>query len=121
MSIISKFEIYKVINFFSGLPKRFADARNVYEVAAVISSIILTVLTVMYLYKKLYTLIGIFATRKFPTAKRNHKYAVVIAARNEETVIGNLIDSINRQDYDMSLVDIFVVADNCTDRTAEIA
>ena len=121
MSIISKFEIYKVINFFSGLPKRFADAHNVYEVAAVISSIILTVLTVMYLYKKLYTLIGIFATRKFPTAKCNHKYAVVIAARNEETVIGNLIDSINRQDYDMSLVDIFVVADNCTDKTAEIA
>ncbi len=50
-----------------------------------------------------------------------HKYAVLVAARNEETVIGNLVDSIRSQDYPSELVDIFVVADNCTDGTAEAA
>lgn len=45
----------------------------------------------------------------------------MVAARNEETVIGNLIDSINKQDYPRDMVDIFVVADNCTDNTAQIA
>lgn len=68
-------------------------------------------------------IVGLFATRKFPKAKKNHKYAVLIAARNEQTVIGNLIDSIRAQDYPAELVDIFVVADNCDDddKTASVA
>jgi cellulose synthase/poly-beta-1,6-N-acetylglucosamine synthase-like glycosyltransferase len=45
----------------------------------------------------------------------------MIAARTEKYVIGNLLDSINKQDYPKDLVTIFVVADNCTDNTAEIA
>ena len=49
------------------------------------------------------------------------KYAIVIAARNEEAVIGNLLDSIKKQDYPSKLITTFVVADNCTDKTAEIA
>ena len=45
----------------------------------------------------------------------------MIAARNEKYVIGNLIDSIHKQDYPSDKYTIFVVADNCTDDTAEIA
>ena len=74
-----------------------------------------------YKFWRAYKEIGFFATRKFPKAKNNHKYAIMIAARNEATVIGNLIDSINAQDYPKELIKIFVVADNCTDNTAEIA
>ncbi len=72
-------------------------------------------------YKAYLKLIGFFATRKFEKAKCNHKYAILVAARNEETVIGNLIDSINKQDYPRELITVFVVADNCTDNTAKIA
>lgn len=92
-----------------------------YHTALFISSIILLIFSVMYLYKKAYTVIGFFATKKFPKAKQNHKYAILIPARNERDVIGNLLDSIQKQDYDMSLVDVFVIADNCTDDTAQIA
>lgn len=52
---------------------------------------------------------------------KKHKYAVLISARNEEKVIGNLIASIQKQDYPKKLFKIFVVADNCIDRTAEVA
>ena len=45
----------------------------------------------------------------------------IIPAHNEESVIGNLIDSLNKQDYPKELYDIYVIADNCTDGTAEIA
>ena len=55
------------------------------------------------------------------TAKKNHKYAVLISARNERAVLGNLIHSIKAQNYPSELIDVFVVADNCTDDTAEIA
>ncbi len=74
-------------------------------------------------YKTVYKIVGVFATRKFKPAKANHKYAILVAARNEEAVIGQLIDSIRQQDYPAELVDIYVVADNCdpTDRTAEVA
>lgn len=77
--------------------------------------------TFLYKYKHIYKLTGIVATRKFPPAKRNHKYAVLVAARNEQAVIGNLIDSIHAQDYPRELVTVFVVADNCSDQTAQIA
>ena len=64
---------------------------------------------------------GLITTRKFKPAKHNHKYGICIAARNEEKVIGNLLDSIKLQDYPSKLIKVFVVADNCTDKTAEIA
>lgn len=48
-------------------------------------------------------------------------FAIVIAAHNEEQVIGQLIDNLHVLHYPASLFDIFVVADNCKDRTSDIA
>ena len=59
-------------------------------------------------YKIVYKIIGVFFTRKFKKAKCNHKYAILVAARNEEAVIGNLIDSVRKQDYQTELVDILL-------------
>ena len=50
-----------------------------------------------------------------------HKYGICIAARNEEKVIGNLLDSIYKQNYPKDKYQVFVVADNCTDKTAKVA
>lgn len=79
------------------------------------------VFSAMLLYRTLWHIIGLFFTRKFKPARKMHKYAIAIAARNEEKVIGNLLDSIAANDYPSELVTVFVVADNCTDKTAEIA
>ena len=54
-------------------------------------------------------------------AKKNHRYAVVVSARNESAVIGDLIHSIKVQNYPTELIDVFVIADNCTDNTADVA
>lgn len=85
-----------------------------------INGIIGTVITFLFAYKTIYVIVGIFATRKFKPARKNHKYAILIAARNEEEVIDKLLDSIKKQDYPSNLITTFVVADNCTDKTAEI-
>ena len=72
-------------------------------------------------FKYLYWLIGLLKKRRvFPKTENRHRYAVVIAARNEESVIGNLLDSIKSQDYPKELVTVFVAADNCSDSTADI-
>jgi len=46
---------------------------------------------------------------------------VLVAAHNEAHVIGDVLDSLARQDYPRALYDVFVVADNCTDGTAGVA
>ena len=92
-----------------------------YEASRNIYNIIGTILGIMLAYKAIYYAIGFLFTRKFKSAKNKHKYGILIAARNEETVIGNLLDSINKQDYPRDLLTVFVVADNCTDNTAKIA
>ena len=53
--------------------------------------------------------------------KPTKKFAMVVAAHNEEIVISELVDSLKNIKYPNDLYDIFVVADNCTDNTAEIA
>ena len=54
------------------------------------------------------------------TCKIN-KFALIVSAHNEENVIGNLLHSLKSLDYPKDSYDIFVIADNCTDDTAEAA
>ena len=92
-----------------------------YPVAKVIYTFLGTLMAILVFHKPFYYVIGFFFTRKFKPAKKKHKYGILIAARNEKDVIGNLLDSINQQDYPRDLLTVFVVADNCEDDTAKIA
>lgn len=49
------------------------------------------------------------------------KFALVVAAHNEERVIEQMLDSLLSSNYPRELYDIFVVADNCNDSTAQIS
>ncbi|MBE6787060.1 MAG: glycosyltransferase [Ruminococcaceae bacterium] len=105
------------MNFLDNIISAIGDS---YLVSNMIYAAIGTVLTYLTFHKKVYRVLGLFFTRKFKPAKNKHKYAIVIAARNEQQVIGNLLDSIKQQDYPSELLTVFVVADNCTDKTAEV-
>ena len=90
-----------------------------------INSILYIALTVLYFYQFIYIVIALIGDKKKKLdtyeAKKLHKFAFIIAARNEQAVIGNLISSIKQQNYPAELIDVIVVADNCTDDTAQIA
>lgn len=91
------------------------------ETIKLINYIIGLIFFVCYSYQFFYILVP-FVKKEKPHKKAElHRYAVLISARNEELVIGNLLDSIKVQDYPSKLVRVFVVADNCTDDTARIA
>lgn len=49
------------------------------------------------------------------------RFAVLIAARNEESCIAGIVESIQRQNYPQNLVDTYVIPNNCTDNTAQVA
>ena len=86
-----------------------------------ICNLLISIVGILYAARTVYMAVGLFQTRTFAPAKALHTYAVVIAARNEEIVLKNLLNSIQKQDYPREKVQVFVVADNCTDRTATVA
>ena len=86
-----------------------------------INFIIMCLFFACYVYQFVYIPIAWLPRKKEALHAPMHRFAVLIAARNEEAVIGKLIDSIKAQSYPGRLVKIFVAADNCTDATAEAA
>ena len=80
-----------------------------------INAIISALFFICYTYQFLYIPLVLAKKPKvLAVPARAHRYAVLIAARNEENVISGLLDSLRAQTYDMSLVTVFVAADNST-------
>ncbi len=55
------------------------------------------------------------------TEDKQYTFAVIVCARNEQEVIGGLLDSLQKQEYPRDKFDLFVIADNCTDQTAQVS
>ena len=92
------------------------------SVISTVNTILGVAMFILYLYQFYYIFVAL--TRKpkeYAPTDQSKRYAFLIAARNEEVVIANLLKSIKNQDYPSDKVDIYVVADNCTDKTADIA
>lgn len=71
-----------------------------------------------------YTVLALFGLTRKKEVKDytpKNRFAMIVAAHNEEVVIGQLIESMQKQEYPKELYDIYIIADNCTDKTAEIA
>lgn len=87
----------------------------------IVNQIIGLLFLLCYGYQLLYVPVALWRRHRVEETVPPRRYAVLISARNEESVIGQLIDSIRRQDYPADMLSVFVVADNCTDRTAQVA
>lgn len=88
------------------------------------SAMILTVaVTPLLLWQTVVGVMGLLPMKKRKKVENKvHRFAVVICARHEQAVIGNLIDSLHAQNYPREAFTVFVIADNCTqDDTAEEA
>ncbi|MBQ7714519.1 MAG: glycosyltransferase family 2 protein [Clostridia bacterium] len=90
------------------------------NVVKTINFIISMVFMLCYAYQFVYIVIPFIIKEKKHSPARLNRFAVLIAARNEENVIGHLIKSIKDQTYPADCIDIYVVADNCTDSTAQV-
>ncbi|GAB6172457.1 glycosyltransferase family 2 protein [Paradesulfitobacterium aromaticivorans] len=67
------------------------------------------------------SMFGLYRKRENKILIPEKSFAVVVAAHNEEAVIGPLVENLFQMDYPRELFDVFVVADNCSDKTALIA
>ena len=94
---------------------------HIMQTVITINAVIMALFFVCYSYQFFYVAVALLKRKKFIGRNENHRIAILIAARNEENVIGYLLDSICAQTYPMDHVDVYVGADNCTDDTARVA
>ena len=87
-----------------------------------IKGVIAVLFLICYAHQFFYIVYALFRRPRtfLPTAQTN-RYAVLICARNEAAVLGFLLDSIRKQTYPPSQVEVYVCADQCTDETAAVA
>ena len=69
--------------------------------------------------------IGFFGFGKAKKDYKDHdpesRFLVLVPAHNEEKVISDIIRNLDAMDYPRELYDYYIIADNCTDNTAEVA
>ncbi len=77
------------------------------------------------LYGIYFAITGLFAFKKEvedkELVKKENYFSILIAARNEEKVIANLIKSLQDLNYNKDKYEINIIVNNCTDDTSKIA
>ena len=87
----------------------------------ILSLLLLVLIGVETSYLWLFALASIL-TRSFTgDTAAGKRFAIAIPAHDEAAVIGKTVSTLRKLDYPQALYDVFVVADHCTDRTAELA
>ncbi len=88
----------------------------------VLQQALVWIVTIFWLYQLIVSICSLVKLKDKPILEdKQNRFMAIIPAHNEESVIANLIDSLKKQNYPKELLDIYVIADNCTDKTAEIA
>ena len=92
------------------------------EILQLISTVTSYFLLGMMVYQ---IILGIFGFRKGTKDYKDHdpesRFLVLVPAHNEEKVISGIIQNLQRMDYPKELYDFYIIADNCTDHTADVA
>ena len=94
---------------------------NYTETINSVFSIISLIILLLFLHYVVIAIAGLFKYKKYPEVEHKNRFGLIIPAKNEETVVANLIQSVRDNNYPQELLDIFVVAHNCSDSTAKIA
>lgn len=93
-----------------------------YRVLSIINYVVLIVIAIPIVMQVLYILLGFLPKKRFPKSEKKGRIAYLIPAHNEAGVIyGTVKAALENQNYPKELYDVYVVAHNCTDDTAELA
>ncbi len=92
------------------------------EYLYILQQALIWLITIFWLYQFIVSICSLIKLKDKPILEnKEHRFMAIIPAHNEAAVVANLIESLKNQDYPKDLYDIYVIADNCTDNTAEIA
>ena len=92
------------------------------EYLYMIQQALVWIITIFWIYQLVISVCSLVKLKEKPILEEKvNRFMAIIPAHNEENVIGPLVESLINQNYPKDYYDIYVIADNCTDRTAEIA
>lgn len=92
------------------------------EYLYILQQALIWIITIFWLYQFVVSICSLIKFKDKPIIEnKEHRFMAIIPAHNEAAVVTNLIESLKKQDYPKELYDIYVIADNCTDNTAEVA
>ena len=88
-----------------------------------VSSVLVAIAGLVCLYHMMLAVVGLcaLAIRRATAEPGCHSFAIVIPAHNEEQTIQEALTSCRALDYPTEKYDVYVIADNCSDRTADVA
>ncbi|MBP3645295.1 MAG: glycosyltransferase family 2 protein [Clostridia bacterium] len=79
-------------------------------------------LIVLLLWQVLISFFGFSRkTKNYQDHEPEKRFLVLVPAHNEEKVIGDIINNLSHMDYPREMYDFYILADNCTDHTADVA
>ena len=92
------------------------------EYLFILQQALIWIVAIYWLYQFVISLCSFVKVKDKPLiTDKQHRFMLIIPAHNEEAVVGNLVESLKKLDYQKDLYDIYVIADNCTDDTAKVA
>ena len=92
------------------------------EYLYILQQALVWIVTIFWLYQLVVSVCSLVKLKDKPIIEeKQNRFMAIIPAHNEAAVVGNLVESLKNQDYPKELYDVYVIADNCTDNTAEIA
>ena len=92
------------------------------EYLYILQQALVWVIAIFWLYQIMVSICSLIKLKdRELIVEKDHKFMAILPAHNEETVIANLVKSLKEQDYAKDKLDIYVIADNCTDNTAKAA
>ncbi len=92
------------------------------EYLYIIQMALVWILTIFWAYQFIVSICSLIKFKEKPIIEeKENRFMAIIPAHNEEAVVANLVESLKNQNYPKELYDIYVIADNCTDKTAQVA
>lgn len=92
------------------------------EYLYIIQIALVWIVTIYWLYQLVVSVCSLIKLKDKPIIEdKQNRFMAIIPAHNEAAVVANLVESLKNQNYPKELYDIYVIADNCTDNTAEVA
>ncbi|MEZ4368131.1 MAG: glycosyltransferase family 2 protein [Kofleriaceae bacterium] len=91
------------------------------ESVVAVAGWVAVVVFAMYGYDVLVSLAGLWPLPRPQVSDHPTRFAIIVCAHDEARVVAGVVQSLRAQAYPAELVDVYVVADNCTDDTAAVA
>lgn len=92
------------------------------EIIVRIYLVLLIIAAVFTLYYAFLGIVGLFARKqKYPMREDKLKFCIFVPCHNEKTVIAATVRNLAKIRYEKKLLDVYFIADNCSDSTAQKA